>query len=498
MNTKVSTLDNLEEANESVMAYGHFSTIHPGHIRYLKYAKELGDRLVVSLLGDNIKNKEGFNYNQSERSEALNLLSLADEIILLKSNELTEAVKKVNPKILVLGNEFEFTEDKEILNAVEQQKKNNKKVIFHSGEIQYASTDLLENSGKKISTKRKQEFINACKKNKINKNKLIKFIESWSSTHLVVIGDSILDQYVGCEALGMSAEAPVVVVKELETKNFIGGAAIVASHIKSLGAKCTYLSVVGDDENSKLIKEGLNNLNINSYLFKDPSRPTTFKKRYLVENQKLFRVSKLEEKSVESEIENKIIKELDNISNDVRGIVISDFVYGVITDKVLNKLIEVAKKKKLLLFGDVQCSSQFGAITRFKNFSLICPNEREARIALHDKNSGLENLTRKLMEYTSTENLIMKLGSKGFIAYQGNKKSKKVSQSFPALSINPVDVSGAGDALLAAMAIGMSNKQDVITSSAIGCCISCLAVENLGNKPIKKDILIEFIKNLLD
>ena len=62
-------------------------------------------------------------------------------------------------------------------------------------------------------------------------------MEAWKEARLLVLGDTIVDQYAACEAIGMSAEAPVIVVKELQNKNFIGGAAVVASHINSLGAK---------------------------------------------------------------------------------------------------------------------------------------------------------------------------------------------------------------------------------------------------------------------
>ena len=91
----------------------------------------------------------------------------------------------------------------------------------------------------------------------------------------------------------------------------------------------------------------------------------------------------------------------------------------------------------------------------------------------------------------------MKLGSKGFITYEGvNEKSRK-SEAFPALCVNPIDVSGAGDALLSVMSVGMSSKQSVMISSAIACCVSSLAVENLGNKPIKKEALINLINEIL-
>ena len=65
---------------------------------------------------------------------------------------------------------------------------------------------------------------------------LVKGIDAWKRSRLIVLGDTIVDQYAACEALGMSAEAPVVVVRELEKKNFLGGAAIVAGHIR---ARCS-------------------------------------------------------------------------------------------------------------------------------------------------------------------------------------------------------------------------------------------------------------------
>ena len=89
----------------------------------------------------------------------------------------------------------------------------------------------------------------------------------------------------------MSAEAPVVVVKELEQKNFIGGAALVAANVSALGAHCDFVSVVGKDEHAKSLVSELEMNNVEHHLVSDHTRPTTFKKRYMVENQKLFRVS---------------------------------------------------------------------------------------------------------------------------------------------------------------------------------------------------------------
>ena len=229
------------------------------------------------------------------------------------------------------------------------------------------------------------------------------------------------------------------------------------------------MSIVGNDHTAELVKKELSNLNIKYYLIQDSTRETTFKKRYVVENQKLFRVSRLNDHLLNKEIELKLIKKLEEIAPTINGIVISDFVYGVITKKILDKVMSLSKKYKLKVFGDIQCSSQVGLVTKFRDCSLLCPNEREARIALQDKDSGLEALSNKLISLTKSEKLIMKLSAEGFIAYERLPSGKLKSQSFfPSLSVNPLDVSGAGDALLALMATALCAKDDLMQASAIG------------------------------
>ena len=80
-------------------------------------------------------------------------------------------------------------------------------------------------------------------------------MDAFSKARLIVLGDTIVDQYAACEAIGMSAEAPVVVVRELEKRNFVGGAGVVAAHVCALGAKCDLVSVVGNDDTALVNKE---------------------------------------------------------------------------------------------------------------------------------------------------------------------------------------------------------------------------------------------------
>jgi len=483
MSTRLLQLDQAHDCQGCVLTYGHFSTIHTGHIRYLRHARSLGKQMVVALVGDADEPRANpFPFNQQERAEALGLLGLADAILLLPDDDLSPAIKKLRPAIVVLGTEREGSD--QLKHPIALLKSQGGSVQFHAGDIQYASTELLTNSEHDLRARRRVEFRKACERQGLSFEKLVKAMDEWSQTRLIVLGDSIVDQYVACEAIGMSAEAPVVVVRELVKRNFIGAAAVVAAHIRALGADCDLISVVGNDSTAELLQREIKLQGIGNGLTRDPSRPTTFKKRYVVENQKLFRVSRLEQHNLDAAVEAQVIETLEKLAPHANGIVVSDFVYGVVTPRVLEAVSELSSRHNLMLFGDLQCSSQVGSVAKFKRFSLLCPNERELRLALQDKDSGLERLSQQLLEKTECQRLLIKLAAEGFIAYDRDGNGSVRSQPFPALSVNPLDVAGAGDSVLAVMATGIASRQAMMPTAALACCMAGLAVETMGNTPI--------------
>ena len=415
--------------------------------------------------------------------------------MLLQANELQEAIAALRPSVLVLGTEYR--DNPTVLASLKVLRELGGAVQFHAGGSQYAGVDLLNSSERDLRQQRRVLFQATCHRQGLDQKQLIETIEALATSRLAVLGDTIVDQYTACEAIGMSAEAPVVVVRELDRRHFIGGAAVVAAHIRALGARCDLVSVVGVDPTAELVRDELKAQGIGNALTPDSSRPTTFKKRYVVDNQKLFRVSRVEDHNLAAEIEDQVIQQLERLAPLVDGVVVSDFVYGVVTPRILQRLQQLAQDHKLLLFGDLQCSSQVGSVTRFQGFSLICPNEREARLALQDKDSGLEQLSQQLLQSTGSERLVMKLGAEGFIAYDRNSVGQTVSQPFPALSVNPLDVTGAGDSMLAVMATGLASGQAMMATAALACCMASIAVETMGNTPISRAALKSSVEEVL-
>ena len=497
INGKIITINNISFNDNVVLCYGHFNLIHPGHLRYLQHAKNLATKLIVVIVSDKELDKESFgqHFSEKERAESMANLQIVDNVIILSNLTFDKLVEIVKPKALVFGKEFEYKQSRQIKLAIGAVSGRGK-VVFHAGETHYSTANLLHGDVLDIESNSRNQLNVICRNHDITLESLKNKLNSFSDSRLIVIGDTIVDNYVACDALGMSAEAPVLVVKELENREFIGGAAIVASHVAALGAKCHYISVVGEDDQSNMVAQSLIEQDVDADLIIDASRPTTYKTRYMVENQKLFRVSRIKDHKIFEKIEQDIIDKLTKLAPNIDGILVSDFVYGVITQNILDAIINLSSQFDIKLYGDLQCSSQAGKVSKFSGFDLITPTEKESRVALGDNESGIEWIANTLLKDTNSKNMLMKLGSDGFIAYSNSKFMER--QNFPALSGNPVDVTGAGDSLFAAMSVSLSSGASLMEASVIGTCMASLSVKKVGNIHITNDRLYQYLSEILE
>lgn len=504
-NSKIVNIEQLKEYIETqknlkqkiVLCQGHFNVIHPGHLRFLEFAKQHGKILIVAVQGHNLleeRNKTTF-FNEEERAKGVASLQDVNKVIVFSETSILDVISVIKPDVYVRGEEFSQRIDliSDEINLVEEF---GGKVLFSSGQVEYATTEFLDNDLLQLGEKTRLQFKAALKKQRVSTEKLKEYATNFDKLNILVIGDTIVDQYIACDALGMSAEAPILNIRELESKSFIGGAAIVARHVKELGATCHFISVIGDDEPGNFVRKQLDLDGINTGLIFDEERQTTFKIRYMVGKQKILRVSKLQEHYINPRIEEQIISQLDKIADELDGIIVSDFAYGVLTPALITYISQLAKQHKIKLFGDSQSSSQIGDVSRFIEFDLITPTEREARIALGDKHNGLEKIGITLLEKTAVANLAITLAERGLISYQNCADSNIKSQHFPALNVNPLDVVGAGDSLLTGMSLAMCAGANVMEASAIGSGVASIAVNKVGNIPVKSSELIKWIEEL--
>lgn len=470
-----------------VFVSGNFNIIHPGHLRLLRFAKECGDKLIVGVFSDSLA-QDAAHVNQNLRLEGVRSNALVDESFII-DKEIEEIINEIRPDIIVKGKEYEkdYNPEDEVV------KKYGGKLLFSSGESIFSSIDLIrrEFSNRDINTFLfPTEFLKRHNKSIL---KLKKLIDKLSNLRVCVIGDLIIDEYITCQPLGMSQEDPTIVVTPVDSIKFIGGAGIVASHASGLGAKVHFLTITGNDKTSEYAIEKLNENKVISYISYDQNRPTTLKQRYRCKGKSLLRVSHLHQDAISLELQNEIYTNFTKIVDNLDLLVFSDFNYGCLPQKLVDKIITLSKNKGIIIAADSQSSSQVGDIARFKDMDLITPTEHEARVSTRNQQDGLVILAEELMKNANAKNILLKMGEEGFLIQSNN--SKWQTDKIAALNQNPKDVSGAGDSLLITSSMILACGGDIWDASLIGSLAAAIQVSRLGNTPLKIDELKLELKN---
>ncbi|NDD72934.1 MAG: ADP-heptose synthase, partial [Actinobacteria bacterium] len=286
----------------TVFVSGTFNVLHPGHVRLLKFAKESGEKLVVGVLSDKVAGVSA-HVPEEFRLEAVKMNGLVDEAFLIEDSP-NDAIRRIKPALVVKGKEHKNQENPE-QQAVESY---GGKLLFSSGDVVFTSLDLI----RREMASQDQKIINLpiafMKRRGVQVKDLVALVEKLGQVKVVVIGDTIVDEYISCDPLGMSEEDPTIVVTPVSSKKFVGGAAIVAAHAASLGAQVKYFSVVGNDETAQFCRDELTRFGVDHELVVDDSRPTTLKQRFRSRAKTLLRVSHLVQRSVDEPIQKALIK----------------------------------------------------------------------------------------------------------------------------------------------------------------------------------------------
>jgi rfaE bifunctional protein kinase chain/domain len=283
----------------------------------------------------------------------------------------------------------------------------------------------------------------------------------------------------------MSQEDPTVVVMPIDSKRFIGGAGIVAAHAAGLGATVQFLSVTGSDSGRQFALENLNEMGVQAYLFEDPSRPTTLKKRFRSHGKSLLRVSELHQAPIDSSIQELIYAQIADSIDEIDLLVFSDFNYGCLPQQLVERIIGLGHQHGVMMVADSQSSSQVGNISRFKDMNLITPTEREARISVRNHEDGLVVLAQQLKSASGAKNILLKLGGEGVLVH-----GAEIDDRIGALNQTPKDVAGAGDSLLISSAMALARGGNIWEAALLGSFAAAIQVGRVGNTPIESSELL--------
>jgi rfaE bifunctional protein kinase chain/domain len=478
LDSQINISDRREELGKIVLVSGNFNILHPGHIRFLRFAKDCGDTLIVAVNSDQQINNSDY-LDQQHRLEVVSSLEFVDHAF-IREGTIEELIQIIRPWAVVKGKEYENTYNPEKAILAEL----GGKLIFSSGSSQHSSQSYLGNKSPKLDVQ--PEKLNGyLKRHNISQQRVFQIIDEISNKKVLVIGDTIVDQYVQCNAVGMSQEDPTIVVTPDETRFFLGGAGIVAGHARSMGAsEVSFFSVVGHDEQAAFVRRQLQDYNVTPYVFEDDTRPTTLKTRYRVGNKTLLRVNQVRSHEISESLQETITVKLKAAMSDADVLLFSDFNYGALPANLVQVITEYGKDSSVIMAADSQTSSQVGDISRFKNMHLLTPTEREVRVALKNDKDGLVVLAQKLTEQSCCQNLLITLADEGLFIHHPVSPGHWDNDRIGALAAGAIDPAGAGDCLFAATVLAMASGANIWEASFVGSVAAACQVRNVGNNPI--------------
>lgn len=324
-----------------------------------------------------------------------------------------------------------------------------------------------------------------------DKEELLKKIENLSKPSVLVIGDMAIDEMVYGTTDRMSREAPVLILRHYNTKVILGAASNAAHNIATLTAgKVSVIGTYGKDYYAPILLKTFKDAGVNTeYMVEDISRATTVKTRISGScsqsvTQQIVRIDRETIEPISKEIEEKIVAQMELAIPKHDAIILSDYNIGLLTDVVIKKAIEFAKKYNKIIVVDSQKD-----LDRFQGVTSMTPNQPDSEkfvgFFIKDKET-LEKAGKEMLEKTNADSALITLGGDGMALFEKNGNFVKV----PVFNKTDVfDVTGAGDTVVAtytlAMASGMSKKDSAIVSNLA----ASIVVRHFGCATTTVDVL---------
>lgn len=478
------------------LTHGVFDFFHVGHKRYLEKAKSFGDLLVVSITTDKYVNKGPSRpvFNQHLRAEMVASLETVDYVILNDDETSVNIINQIKPKFYVKGKDYENLKGDLTKNIYKEKyavEKNRGKIVF-TDEIQFSSSSIINNFYKP------EAILDAIKRLKYDPKHFsemcLSSLKEISSLKVAVVGEIIFDEYIYSKEMDKPSKENIHAVNFKNKENYLGGVLAIAKNLSQFSKKIDlYSSGSFNLDEEKLIKnihKNFKNISLNI----EKSDFQTIKKTRILneENKKVFEIYYKNGNGKYSEYKN-FLKKIEKKFKQYDVVMICDFGHGFFSKQIYEKIIKNSKKVSI----NVQTNSDnrgFNLITKYKKGNLISIDEPEIRLALSDKHSDFETMTKNLIKKIKFDVLVVTRGNSGITIFKKDGQNKFKSISLPAFELRPLDTIGAGDTVFGIVSLLQSKKTDIATLAFLGNMFGAFATRYLGHSSyIKKNDIFKAI-----
>jgi len=309
---------------------------------------------------------------------------------------------------------------------------------------------------------------------------------------VAIVGDLVADQFLNGKISRVSREAPVFILRHDETETRPGGAANAAANVAALGGTPLLVGIVGDDPNGLLLKRSLETAGVvigADRVIEASGVQTTTKVRVLAgqhyaARQQVIRIDYENREEVEIDVSRRIIEGAELACRAADAIVVSDYGYGVVTEDLLALTLHIANERGIPMIVD----SRF-RLGQFPGATSATPNQEEAEQILGKDldDAGCKTLRERL----SVEALLITRGNKGMTLVESGREPMHIGAVG---SSEPVDVTGAGDTVIAAYTLGLAAGMTFADAAAVANHAGGIVVMKKGTATAK----IEELRNSIE
>lgn len=499
LNLLADRLQDLRKKNKKVvLCHGVFDLLHVGHIRHFAEAKKMGDVLVVTLTPDEYVNKGPHRpaFTHSLRAEVIAALDVVDFVAVNKWRSAEETIRLIKPDIYAKGPDYKDAA-KDVTGGIKKEEEAVRSVggvIRFTDDITFSSSKLA-NQHLSLLPPLVNDYLASFRK-RFSFSDVKEQLDQLKDLKVLVIGETILDDYIYCDAMGKSSKEPILAMRQLSYEMFGGGVIAIANHLAEFCAGVEVVTYLGKKNTYEDFVRGHFKPSVKpSFVYKSDA-PTIIKRRY-VDNYlltKMFEVYLMNDEALEGKEEADLCRLLENRLAKYDLVIVADYGHGLMTPKAI-KLVS-SKAKFLAVNTQINAANiGFHTISKYPKADYVCIHEGEIRLEHRSRKGELRAMVGGLAEKMKARKVMVTRGKNGTLNYD---HKTKVFNECPALALKVVDRIGAGDAVLSLTSLLAAKGSPGEMIGFLGNMVGAQAVMIVGNRAsVDRVQLLKSVESLL-
>jgi len=481
-----------------VLCHGVFDLVHLGHVRHIEAARREGDVLIATCTSDPHVNRGPGRpvFTDVMRAEMLASLATVDYVGINDAATAEPLLEVIQPSVYIKGSEYENPED-DVTGKIREERELVERFggrLAFTKEITFSSSSLLNRHVDPYEPVLR-DFLDRIR-DAGGVERLHGLIESVADMKVVLVGDTIIDEYSYVTSLGKASKENMVATLHSDNELFAGGVIAAARHVASFVREVEIVTTLGEgDPHEQLVRDSLPP-NVTLSVVHLPGRPTTRKQR-MVENsslQKLFEVYFMRDDPLDAPVCARIDALVRERVTQADMAIVTDFGHGLIGPGTVSILCQEARF--LAVNAQTNSGNQgYNLITKYPRADFICIDAPEARLAVSDRYSDIANVTEHgLRRRIDCSRIIVTHGANGCYHYADEQGVGHA----PAFTKRVVDTVGAGDAFFVVAAPMVAAGANIRDAAFIGNAAGAMKVGIVGHRSsVDKVPLLKYIHRLL-